>query len=415
MGGRRDRDQVGDRVDAGRPAATPRWSGTGRASTPRRGAGRPARRGRRRSASMHPVDAPWPRRRAGPGRPARAGPTMNRLPSASTRYAPSPRSASLTSGCCAARRRRRARATVGWNWTNSRSVTAAPARSASATPSPVDTDRVGGGGEDLAHAAGGQHHRAGQHRADAVLAALAQHVQGDPAGPAVGGRAAGRAPARARPAGSTGRGAPPRAAPAAPRRRSRRRRRARSGRAWWPPSRVSISEPSGSRSNSAPQRDQLAHRGPGPRSTSTPHRRRVAQPDAGDQRCRAACAAGVSAGRARRRCRPAPSGSSRRRAALVTTVTAAPASRRCSAAVSPAMPEPTTTTSASAVQPGSGRPAGAARDVTGRVIARRSRRSERQRHVVDQPGACRPGRRPAGRAAPVRRAPGRGRGSRSAR
>ncbi len=41
--------------------------------------------------------------------------------------------------------------------------------------------RVRGGREDLPHAAGGQHHRAGQQRADTVLTALAEHVQGDPA------------------------------------------------------------------------------------------------------------------------------------------------------------------------------------------------------------------------------------------
>src|SRR3954451_18401650 len=39
---------------------------------------------------------------------------------------------------------------------------------------------------------------------------------------------------------------------------------------------------------------------------------------------------------------------------LVTTVTCSPASRRCSAQVSPATPEPTTTTSVVSAQPGSG-------------------------------------------------------------
>jgi hypothetical protein len=46
--------------------------------------------------------------------------------------------------------------------------------------------RVGGGGVDLPHAAGGEHDRAGAHRADAVGAALAQHVQGDARGAARG-------------------------------------------------------------------------------------------------------------------------------------------------------------------------------------------------------------------------------------
>ncbi len=42
---------------------------------------------------------------------------------------------------------------------------------------PCGHRRVGGGAVDLAHPAGGQHHGPGQHRADAVLRALAQHVQ----------------------------------------------------------------------------------------------------------------------------------------------------------------------------------------------------------------------------------------------
>lgn len=49
-------------------------------------------------------------------------------------------------------------------------------------PVPGGDRRVGGGREDLPHPAGGEHHRTGQQRADAVLAALTQHVQGDPAG-----------------------------------------------------------------------------------------------------------------------------------------------------------------------------------------------------------------------------------------
>ncbi len=52
--------------------------------------------------------------------------------------APSPRTASLTSGCCP-RARGPSQVTVGWNWTNSRSRSTAPARRAAATPSPVDT------------------------------------------------------------------------------------------------------------------------------------------------------------------------------------------------------------------------------------------------------------------------------------
>ena len=43
--------------------------------------------------------------------------------------------------------------------------------------------RVGRGGVDLAHAAGGEHHRARVDRTHTVPLALAHHVQGDPAGP----------------------------------------------------------------------------------------------------------------------------------------------------------------------------------------------------------------------------------------
>ncbi len=63
---------------------------------------------------------------------------MNRLPSWSTRNAPSPRTASDTNGCWPFALLP-SQSTVGWNWTNSRSRTFAPARNASAMPSPVDT------------------------------------------------------------------------------------------------------------------------------------------------------------------------------------------------------------------------------------------------------------------------------------
>lgn len=46
--------------------------------------------------------------------------------------------------------------------------------------------RVGGRGEHLAHAAGGEHHGGRVHRAHAVVLALAHHVQGDAGGAALG-------------------------------------------------------------------------------------------------------------------------------------------------------------------------------------------------------------------------------------
>src|SRR4026209_2691554 len=77
-------------------------------------------------------------------------PCMKRLPSKSTRNAPSPRTASEISGCWPRESGTRY-ITVGWNCTNSRSRSNAPARRA---------------------------------RAHAVALALAQHVEGDPGDPA---------------------------------------------------------------------------------------------------------------------------------------------------------------------------------------------------------------------------------------
>ena len=308
---------------------------------------------------------------------------MNRLPSASTRCAPSPRTASETSGCwrCAAVRSGRNHSAVGWNCTNSRSVTTAPARSASATPSPVDTDRVGGRREDLAHAAGGQHDRAGQDRADAVLAALAEHVQGDAAGPAVGVRAAGRGRARARPAGSTGRARPPRAARAGPRRRSRRRRRARSGwRGGRPRGSASASRPDCGRTRRPSAISSRTRAGPSVTSTSTAAGSHSPTPAT---RVSAACSSGVSYGSSTAAMPPCaqrvePSSMW----TLVTTVTCSPASRRCSAAVSPATPEPTTTTSVVSAQPGSG--AGSRRGRSGKSMPA-SQRHRRLRAAAGPP------------------------------
>ena len=83
-----------------RPGRTPRSSGTAGPGTRRRGAGRPGRRGRCRSASITRW-MPLATTSRGASSASSCWPTMNRLPSPSTRYAPSPRSASLTSGCCA--------------------------------------------------------------------------------------------------------------------------------------------------------------------------------------------------------------------------------------------------------------------------------------------------------------------------
>ena len=114
---------------------------------------------------------------------------MNRLPSASTRCAPSPRIASETSGCWALRSpsgagRHHQRGRVELDELDVGDDRAGPQRERDAVAG--GHGRVGGRRVHLAHAAGGEHHRARQDRADAVLGALAEHVQRDAAGPAVG-------------------------------------------------------------------------------------------------------------------------------------------------------------------------------------------------------------------------------------
>ena len=95
--------------------------------------------------------------------------------------------------------------------------------------------RVRGGGVDLTHAAGGQHHGGRVHGSDAVLLALADHVQREACDAAVVRRAAGQATSRARSRRCRRPHRRPRrlrrarrAALGRPRRRSRHRPRARS-------------------------------------------------------------------------------------------------------------------------------------------------------------------------------------------
>ena len=121
---------------------------------------------------------------------------------------------------------------------------------------------VGGGGVDLAQAAGREHDRAGVRRADAVDLALADDVQGDPADPLVGvleqvhdqgvldhldARVVLHRVQRGdeRPGDLLA--------------RWRRRRRGRSGRGGGRPRGSARSRRPAPRSNSAPRRDQLAH------------------------------------------------------------------------------------------------------------------------------------------------------------
>src|SRR6266545_3690235 len=193
-------------------------------------------------------------------------PTMKRLPSPSTRYAPSPRNASDTSGCWSSADPPTYNA-VGWNCTNSMSVTSAPARRARATPSPVDTTGL-------------------------VVAAKTWPI---PPVASTTARARTAPTPSSVPSPSTC-SVTPQARPARSRSRSRtsacstrrihgsRRTAACNARctsapvasppawtirlAWCPPSRVSMSVPSGYRSKSAPQRISSRTRA-GPSVTST--------------------------------------------------------------------------------------------------------------------------------------------------
>ena len=123
---------------------------------------------------------------------------------------------------------------------------------------------------------------------------------------------------------------------------------------WCPPSRVSEISPSGVAVELGAERDELADR-VGALGDERPDRRRVADADARPPGCRRRCSSGVSAGSGPRRCRPAPTAvDPSASTVLVTSRTRSTRWRSRSAAVSPAMPEPTTMTSAAMVQPGSG-------------------------------------------------------------
>ena len=154
--------------------------------------------------------------------------------------------------------------------------------------------RVGGRGEHLAEAAGGEHHGAAAHRADAVALTLAHHVQGEPGDGAVGvelqvehQRVLDHLDVRARPRS-------PRPAPAGSPHRWRRRRRARSGRGGG--------RPRGSARARRPRRGRSSRRvaissrtasGPSVTSTRTASRSQAPAPAT---RVSGSCSAGAVAG-----------------------------------------------------------------------------------------------------------------------
>ncbi|AOW88351.1 hypothetical protein BC342_19480 [Streptomyces olivaceus] len=286
----------------------------------------------------------------GASSPSSCCPCMKRTPSASTRWAPSPRTASETRGCWPSASAPRKR-TVGWNWTNSRSLTSAPARRASATPSPVETDGLVVAEKTwpmppvARTTAGAWTAPTPSCRPSPMTCRVTPAVR-----PAVSVRRS-RTRAFSTVRMPRARTAPTRAreisAPvASPPAWAMRRR-------WWPPSRVRARAPPADSSKCAPvaMRRRTAS-GPSVtrvRTAASSHRPTPAT------RVSSRCCSGVSPSpraAAMPPCAQRVEPSSRR--ALVTTTVRRPAASQRRAAVSPATPEPTTTTSASRAQPGAG-------------------------------------------------------------
>ena len=164
--------------------------------------------------------------------------------------------------------------------------------------------------------------------------------------------------------------------------------------AWCPPSRVSEMLPSAAVSNTAPRATSSRTRA-GPSVTSTSTARGSHRP-APATRVSCRCAAGESDGSSAAAMPPcAHTVEPDARMSLVTSRTRGTRVRSSSAAVRPAMPEPTTTASASTVQPG----AGAASRVARRVTERPSRGPRRTAGrsapaLTSRPGPARGRRRP---------------------
>ena len=277
-------------------------------------------------------------------------PCMNRTPSKSTRNAPSPRTASLISGCCPRDSGPRY-ITVGWNWTNSRSLSTAPARRARAMPSPVETagfvvcENTWPSPPEASTTARQRTAPTPSRWPSPMTCSVI------PATPP--SAASSRSTASACSTTSTSGAAwiaatsarwisAPVASPPACAIRSR----------WWPPSRVSESSPSGEWSKLAP-RAISSRTASGPSLTST-RTASGSQAPAPATRVSRWWSPGVSPGPRAAAMPPCahcvdPAEST----SLVTTRTLSTWCRSRRAAVRPAMPVPTTTTSAVVVHPGS--------------------------------------------------------------
>ena len=122
---------------------------------------------------------------------------------------------------------------------------------------------------------------------------------------------------------------------------------------WWPPSRVSLISPPASRSNSAPRAtSSLTRSGPSVTRMRTASGSHSPTPATSVS---SRCSCGVSSGSRAAAMPPwAHAVDPAESTVLVTSSTRSTRSRTRSAQVSPAMPEPTTTTSALVVHPGAG-------------------------------------------------------------
>ena len=278
-------------------------------------------------------------------------PCMNRLPSSSTRKAPSPRTASEMSGCWPRDSGPRYM-TVGWNCTNSRSRRVAPARSAIAMPSPVDTAGFvvcenTWPSPPLASTTARQWTAPTPSRTPSPMTCRVTPTT--PPSSSVS-RSTASACWMTSMSGAASMAAisarwisAPVASPPACAIRSR----------WWPPSRVSDSSPSALWSKLVPRAiSSRTASGPSVTRARTASRSQAPAPAT---RVSTSCSSGVSSGPSAAAMPPwahwvDPALST----VLVTTSTLSTLSRSRSAAVRPATPEPMITTSARVVQPGAG-------------------------------------------------------------
>ena len=285
-------------------------------------------------------------------------PCMKRWPSKSTRNAPSPRTASEIRGCWPRESGPRY-ITVGWNCTNSRSRSVAPTRAATAIPSPVDTEglvvweNTWPSPPDASTTARQCTAPTPSRWPSPITCRVtpAMPDAGSPTGPS-SSRSTASACSMTSISGARSTAAirarwisAPVASPPACAMRSR----------WWPPSRVRLSSPSGCLSKMVPSAiSSWTAAGPSVTRACTAA---GSQAPAPATRVSRSWSAGVSSGPSAAAIPPCAH--CVEPALSTSLVTTSSLSRRSaawmrSAAVSPAMPDPMTTTSERVVHPGSG-------------------------------------------------------------